>query len=77
MNDVQTVGIAIVGCGTVGSHVARLLLEDIELLTRRSGLTLELRHVVDIDFAAAKQAGGKPRIFEESKHLLAPLQRTL
>lgn len=57
MNDPQTVGIALVGCGTVGSHVARLLLEDIELLTRRSGLTLGLRHVVDIDFAAAKQAG--------------------
>jgi len=57
MTETQTVGIALVGCGTVGSHVARLLLADAELLTRRSGLALELRHVVDIDHAAARAAG--------------------
>jgi len=32
MKETQTVGIALVGCGTVGSHVARLLLADAEML---------------------------------------------
>ncbi len=57
MGKTQTVGIALVGCGTVGSHVARLLLDDADLIADRSGLTLQLRHVVDIDFAAARAAG--------------------
>jgi len=57
MSKAQTVGIALVGCGTVGSHVARLLLGDADMLTRRSGLKLQLRHVVDLDFTSAERAG--------------------
>ena len=57
MSKTQTVGIALVGCGTVGSHVARLLLDDADLIADRSGLRLQLRHVVDIDFTAARAVG--------------------
>src|SRR5947209_2871585 len=39
-------GIALIGCGTVGSGVARLLLEHADRLTARAGRPLELRHVV-------------------------------
>src|SRR5882762_2895163 len=44
-------GIALIGCGTVGGGVARLLLEHAERLAARAGRRLELRHVVvrDID----------------------------
>jgi len=62
MKETQTVGVALVGCGTVGSHVARLLLADAEMLARRSGLSIELRHVVDIDHAAARAAGADESI---------------
>src|SRR5436190_15932942 len=39
-------GIALFGCGTVGTGVARLLLEQSERLAARAGRRLELRHVV-------------------------------
>jgi homoserine dehydrogenase len=39
-------GIALIGCGTVGSGVAKLLLEQTERLTARAGRKLELRHIV-------------------------------
>src|SRR5947209_3324883 len=39
-------GIALLGCGTVGGGVARLLLEQGDRLAARAGRPLELRHVV-------------------------------
>src|SRR5438067_8774022 len=39
-------GIALIGCGTVGGGVARLLLEQPERLAARAGRRLELRRVV-------------------------------
>ncbi|HEX5271375.1 MAG TPA: homoserine dehydrogenase [Gemmataceae bacterium] len=42
----EPLGIALVGCGTVGSGVARLLLERPERLASRAGRPLALRHVV-------------------------------
>jgi len=47
-------GIALIGCGTVGGGVAKLLLEQSHRLTERAGRTLELRKVVVRDL-------GKPR----------------
>ncbi len=42
----QTVGVGLLGLGTVGSGVARLLLEHGDRIARRTGLRLELRRVV-------------------------------
>ena len=44
-------GIALIGCGTVGTGVARLLLEHPERLAARAGRKLELRRIVvgDLD----------------------------
>jgi homoserine dehydrogenase len=42
----QPLGIALLGCGVVGSGVARLLLEHKDRLMARAGRSLELRHVV-------------------------------
>ncbi len=42
----ESYGIALIGCGTVGSGVARLLLEHADRLAERSRKRLELRHVV-------------------------------
>ena len=39
-------GIALIGCGTVGTGVAKLLLEQPERMTARAGRNLELRHIV-------------------------------
>lgn len=42
----EPIGIALIGCGTVGSGVARLLLEKRERLAARAGRHLMLRHVL-------------------------------
>lgn len=39
-------GIALIGCGTVGSGVAQLLLDQADRLTARAGRPLELRRIV-------------------------------
>jgi len=45
----EKVKIAIVGFGTVGSGVARIILENAAEISRKTGLKLELAHVVDTD----------------------------
>src|SRR5213080_374500 len=42
----EALGVALIGCGTVGSGVARLLLEEPERLAARAGRPLVLRRVV-------------------------------
>jgi homoserine dehydrogenase len=50
----EPLGIALIGCGTVGSGVARLLLEHPERLAARAGRRLALRRVVVRDPAKAR-----------------------
>ncbi|MBS3734179.1 MAG: homoserine dehydrogenase [Phycisphaerae bacterium] len=50
-------GVALVGCGTIGGATATLLTRDADLLGRRMAPALALRHVVDVDFAHARQLG--------------------
>lgn len=45
----RQVNIAILGCGTVGTGVARLLLENGDIIQDRIGCTLNLKYVADID----------------------------
>lgn len=59
----SSVGIAIVGCGTVGGGVAKLLTRDAELLAGRIRPGLELRHVVDVKFDHARRLGLDKRLF--------------
>src|SRR5580704_11399561 len=56
----KTVGIALLGCGIVGSGVASILLDQSDLLRRRTGLTFELRHVVVRDPRKADRRKGLP-----------------
>src|SRR6476661_7718032 len=42
----NSIGITILGHGTVGGGVVRILREQRELLKRRTGLSFEIRHVV-------------------------------
>jgi len=57
MTDCLTAGVALVGCGTVGGSVARLLLTDAERLAARSGVRVTLRHVIEPDRPRALDAG--------------------
>lgn len=63
-------GIALIGCGTVGGGVARLLLEQSERLAARAGRPLTLRRVLVRDLA-------KPRAAEIPRELLTTDLRTV
>ncbi len=54
----KSIGIGMIGCGTVGGGVARLLHEQAALYTQRTGCRLELRKVLVRD--AAKHRAGLP-----------------
>ncbi|HUU43951.1 MAG TPA: homoserine dehydrogenase, partial [Planctomycetota bacterium] len=45
----KEVGVGLVGLGTVGTGVARILLEQGEALAERTGVRLQLRRIVDVD----------------------------
>ena len=45
----KTVHAALIGLGTIGTGVAKILTRNLDLIAARSGLNLNLKHVVDID----------------------------
>jgi homoserine dehydrogenase len=45
----NNINIGLLGCGTVGSGVARILLDNKDVITARVGATLTLKRVADID----------------------------
>ena len=45
----KQIHIGLLGCGTVGTGVAKLLIENKDLLTARVGADLNLKWVADID----------------------------
>ncbi len=50
-------GVAVIGCGIIGSAVSDALLKETALFRQRAGVTLQLRHVVERDLERAKKAG--------------------
>ena len=50
----RQVNIAILGCGTVGTGVARLLLDNADIIQDRIGCALNLKYVADIDAAKGR-----------------------
>jgi homoserine dehydrogenase len=56
----RTVGVALVGCGVVGSGVLRILTEQRELIAARTGLSFDIRHVVVRDASRNRGIAGLP-----------------
>ena len=46
---ISRVGVGIIGFGTVGTGVARILLENAALISRRVGVPIELVRIADLD----------------------------
>ena len=42
MTELRTLKVALLGCGNVGAQVARILLDDADMLASRAGARLEL-----------------------------------
>ena len=73
MSESRQCGIVLVGCGTVGGWTARILVESGAELSRRLGVDLRLRAIVDVDFANARRIGLDERLF--TKDLDSALRR--
>ena len=46
----EQIDIGIIGLGTVGTGVARILLQQKELLKTRSGITFNLKSIAELDW---------------------------
>jgi len=62
-DDPARLGVAIVGCGTVGGATATILTRDADVLRSRIAPRLELRYLVDVDFANAERLGLESKLF--------------
>ena len=58
-------GVAIVGCGTVGGAVAVLLTRSAGILAGKSSALLKLRRIVDVDFSRARELELDERLFSD------------
>jgi len=52
-------GVGVIGCGTVGGGVIKLLIDEAEYLRRKTGVEVVLRKAADID-SAKRQSTGLP-----------------
>lgn len=62
--------VGIIGCGTVGGATANLLLEDQENLTKRTGITFNLKYIYTIDVEGALAQGFSKDLIAESYETL-------
>ncbi len=58
----KQINVGLLGCGTVGSGVARILIHNRELIQSRLGAVLNLKYVADSDPQAAKRIVGQGRV---------------
>jgi homoserine dehydrogenase len=62
-DDRAQIGVAIVGCGTVGGAAAVMLTRDAALLAERSGVQARLAAIVDKDYSNARRLGLDEALF--------------
>ena len=71
-DDFGQLGIALIGCGTVGGAVATILTRDADILAEKLGPKLVLRYIHDADFTNAERLGLDKKIFcSDIKKVLA------
>ena len=79
----RTIHVGLLGCGTVGTGVARILIENRDLILSRVGAVLNLKRVADIDhvitsysihYTKLYDTCGKPYGAKSADHLKKQLQ---
>jgi homoserine dehydrogenase len=58
-------GVGVIGCGTVGGGVVRLLVAEREHLQRKTGVAIELRKAADLDMAKRAATGLPPELLAD------------
>jgi homoserine dehydrogenase len=59
----QPIQLGLIGCGTVGTGVARLLLDDRAILAKRVGTPLKIKYVADLDRHTDRGVTFAPGVF--------------
>ncbi|MFZ1983567.1 MAG: homoserine dehydrogenase [Desulfatitalea sp.] len=59
----QPVYLGLIGCGTVGTGVARLLIDRRDMLQQRTGIPLVLKYVADLDRTTDRGVAFAPGVF--------------
>jgi homoserine dehydrogenase len=67
----RKIKIAVIGLGTVGTGVAKILLEKSQQISHKTGLQLELAHAVDVDISRPRPVAFPPGVLHND------LQRVL
>jgi homoserine dehydrogenase len=62
-------GIILVGCGTVGGGTALILKNKIPTIRRKTGLPLELKYIVDVNFDHARSIGLDDELFQSDLNM--------
>ena len=66
------VGVGIIGFGTVGTGVAKILLENAALISRRVGVPIELVRIADLDVTRDRGLALPPGLLTtDAKQILA------
>lgn len=60
----KKIGVAVIGCGIVGGATAKLLINDRELLKKKTGIELVLKYIVDVNFSKAQEMGFDSSLFQ-------------
>jgi homoserine dehydrogenase len=64
----QPIHLGLMGCGTVGTGVARLLIEQQQLIASRTGIPLKLKYVADLDHTTDRGITFAPGVFIKDAH---------
>ena len=59
----RPVKLGMIGCGTVGTGVARLLIEKQHMIEQRTGIALDLKYVADLDQSTDRGVAFAPGVF--------------
>src|SRR5262245_5470125 len=69
---ISRVGIGIIGYGTVGTGVARILMENVAVISRRVGVPIEIVRIADLDITRDRGLALPPGFLTtDAKEILA------
>ena len=66
MNETTRFNLAIAGCGTVGGAAAALLSKDRKSIREKTGIDINLKYIIDVDFTHAKSLGLDENLFTDT-----------